>query len=262
MTNRITVAAILAIGISLLLYGATQWKVKAEMKPTPVIVAKEDIPPHTEITEDMLNTSVVVPREGVPPNAILNKEELIGKYTQVDYGVSKNSYFYRHKVVTAEELLDAERMKLKDGERLWTLQADIVASAAGNLVPGVLVDIWFTGTDENGKVVSGKLYEDVRVVGAKNKKAEDIVTMNTTDVDDDKQKSTDLYASVIQLALSDEQVQVMQKAVEVGKLRYIPKSGSLIDIDSEDSDETDDARQEELEESEEQAELLEWIKDQ
>lgn len=261
MAKRLIVSFILAIGISLLLYGATQWKVKAEVKPTPIIVAKTDIPPHTKITEEMLNTSVVVPKQGVPPNAILKKEKLVGKYTQVDYGVSKNSYFYQYKVVTADELLDAERMKLKDGERLWTLKADIVSSAAGNLVPGVRVDVWFTGHDEDKKVVSGKLYEDVRVIGAKNNKAEDIVTMNTTDVDDDRQKRTDLYASVIQLALSDEQVQVMQKAVEVGKLRYIPKSGMLIDLDAQyemnSAVGTDNDTG-----NEEQAELLEWIENQ
>lgn len=254
MVKRLVVATMLAIGISLLLYGATQWKVRAEVKPTPVIIAKEDIPPHTEITEEMLNTTMMVPKEGIPPNAILKKEDIVGKYTQVDYGVSKNSYFFENKIVTAEELLDAERMKLKDGERLWTLKADIVESAAGNLVPGVLVDIWFAGYDEDKKVISGKLYEDVRVIGAKNKRAEDIVQMNTTE-DEGKQKSTDRYASVIQLALSDEQVQVMQKAVEVGKLRYIPKSGSLVTLDDEDEAEEDATE----EENEEQAELLEWI---
>jgi len=267
MVKRILLASVLAVGVILLLYGATEFKVKAEIKPTEVIVAKVDIPPHTEITEDMLNTSVVVPREGIPPNAILDQEEIIGKYTQVDYGIPKNGYFYQGKVVTQEELLDAERMKLKDGQRLWTVKADIVESHAGNLVPGVLVDVWFTGKDpDSKKVINGKLFEDVLVVGAKDRQAQDIVKMNTTSSDEEENDSStrkDLYASVIQLALSDEQIGIIQKASQIGELTYIPQSGPIVSILDEEKDEEEEVDSGLKDKPrEEQQEILEWIEQQ
>lgn len=221
----------IAVGVSVvaLVFGANTAYVNSMVKPINVPIASQDIPPHTQITEEMIKM-VQLPTKGIPPEAIKSKEELIGKWSQVDYGIPKNSYFYKGKVVSEEELLDAERMKLKDGERLYTFTVDIEKSAAGNIIPGVLVDIWYIGRTPDNEQIVGRLFRDVLVIGAKNRKAEDILEKQTQ-TDEKNKENRELYPTVIQLAVNDEQIPYLDLARATGAIQLIPKSGAVVTMD-------------------------------
>ena len=239
MKYRRLIAVLAAVGIVGALYTINNFQTKREIKTTLVYVAKSDIPPHTRITEDML-LAVSEPRDGIPPNAITNKDQIIGKWIQVNYGIPQNGYFFKEKVVDEQALMDAERMKLRPEQQLLTVTVDIERAAAGNVIPDSLVDVWWVSKSTSGKenkVVSGRLFSNVLVVGAKNRNAEDVVNKNTTEIQktDEKQVTTkqsnnakELYPTIVQLAVNDEEMQYIRAAEVLGKIYLVPHAGPLV----------------------------------
>ncbi|KGP77788.1 MULTISPECIES: SAF domain-containing protein [Paenibacillus] len=224
----VMMSAIVVIGF----VGISEYRVRTELKSTVVYFAKQDIPAHTEITESMLE-AIDLPLKGLPPGIIYNKKDIVGKYTQVQYGLAQNSYFFQSKIVTQDELMDAARLKLHDGQVLWTGSVNLVEASAGNVLPDTDVDVWFSAVETEGmdsKWVIGKMYEGVRVVSAKNKKAEDIVTKNTTNTVNSNGETTapkkELYPTVVQLAVEDEQYQMLtaslSNAFKDGNIILVP----------------------------------------
>ena len=228
--KRLLVSILVSLGVVGALYLGNQLSIKSQVQPTAVPVAAVDIPPHTEITQDMIKV-MALPAKGIPPEAIRSVDEVVGKWTQVDFGVPKNSLFYQGKVVTQEELLDAERLKLKDGERLYTITVDVEKSAAGNIIPGVLVDVWYIGKAGNdNKQLAGRLFQDVLVVGAKNRKAEDIVANNANT--GEEQQKTEKYPTIVQLAVTDDMIPYLDLARSMGQIKLIPKSGAIVTVEN------------------------------
>ncbi|WP_234410430.1 Flp pilus assembly protein CpaB [Caldalkalibacillus mannanilyticus] len=216
-------ALVLGFCLICILYLAYDLKVQTEVRPTVIAVTVQDIPPYTQIEEGML-TEIELPARSIPPTALHSKEEIIGKWTQVDFGIPNNSFFYENKVVTQEELLDAERMKLGENKRLYTMTVDLEKSAAGNIIPNVLVDIWFTGRGYGNEVVSGRVYQNVQVIGAKNRQAENIIVKNVSG----QENKVELFPTIIQLAVSDDQIDLLAKAEQLGQIRLVPKSGAIV----------------------------------
>jgi Flp pilus assembly protein CpaB len=233
--KRLLVSILVSLGVVGALFIGNQINIQKQVQPTPVPVAAVDIPPHTEITQDMVKI-MELPAKAIPPEAMRTMQDVVGKWTQVDFGVPKNSLFYQGKVVTQEELLDAERLKLKDGERLYTLTVDVEKSAAGNIIPGVLVDVWYLGKGNDNKQLAGRLFQDVLVVGAKNRKAESIVTTNAST--GEEQQKTEKYPTIVQLAVTDEMIPYLDLARSMGQIKLIPKSGAIVTVEDDSRPET------------------------
>jgi pilus assembly protein CpaB len=234
MKKKRLVAMVVALAVIVAFYGISEYRLNTEMRPTVAYFAKFDIPPHTEITEDMI-AEMILPEKGLPPNIIRSKRDIVGKFTQIDYGVTKNSFFFEDKVVTEDELLDAVRMKLKPNQKLWTGDVNIYTSAAGNVIPGSVVEVWLK-TEVGGKALVGRLYSDIYVLATKNKKAENIVEPNVTkkETPDGKPVNTkkEFFPTIVQLAVTDEQFQILTAATSTAfskpELFLVPKSGPLL----------------------------------
>ncbi|MED0738882.1 Flp pilus assembly protein CpaB [Aneurinibacillus thermoaerophilus] len=234
--NRVyaLITSLMVVG---LFYGINEYRLKSEIQPVKIVVAKQDIPPHTQITPDMLK-EVVVSYKSLPQNIYYAAKDVVGKWTQVDYGLSQNSYFFDSKVVTADKLADAERMKLKPGQKPFTLSTNIETSAAGNVIPGSLVDVWWTSRgNEEGKIISGRIYQGIYVLSSKNRQAENLVSKNVTNPpqsdgkqiqNQDAQVRKELVPSIVQLAVDDDQFQVLQAAAKLGTISLVPKDGPLV----------------------------------
>jgi len=234
MKKKRLVALICAVAVIVAFYGISEYRVKTELQPTVAYFAKFDIPPHTKITEDMIG-EMTLPEKGMPPNVVRAKKDIIDKYSQIDYGIPKNSYFFEEKVVSEQELMDAVRMKLKPNQKLWTSDVNIYTSSAGNVIPGSVVEVWYS-TEVGGKVLVGRLYTDVYVLSTKNKKAEDIKDSNVTNKEtpDGKkvEQKKEYFPSIVQLAVTDEQYQILTAAQSSAftkpELFLVPKSGDLL----------------------------------
>jgi pilus assembly protein CpaB len=154
----------------------TKVTIKAEINETEVVVTKVDIPPRTEITDEMLET-IVVPAKGVPTNAFKNKEDIIGKWTVAGYGISKHSFIYKDKIVDKSELPDAGLLELKENEVAVPLLVDLETSLGNSIIPNTHVDLYFrTVLHDNNqtKALYGKVASQVRVVAVKDAEASNV----------------------------------------------------------------------------------------
>ena len=154
----------------------TQVTIDAEVNEKTVIVTKVDIPPRTQITEDMLSTHSV-PSRAIPLNAITDPDEIVGKWTVSGYGISKNSFVYEDKIVEQKDLPDAGLLELKEGEVAVPLLVDLETSLGNSIIPNTNVDLYFRNVIYDGKeqkALLGPLASNIRVVAVKDSQASNV----------------------------------------------------------------------------------------
>lgn len=167
----LTVAALIVV---MLVYMNTSIKAKVNLQE--VVVTKKEIPPRTEITEDML-TTISVSNQGIPTNAIRKKSDMIGKWTVSGFGIPTNSFIYTDKIVEKSELPDAGILDLKKGEVAFPLLVDLETSLGNSIIPDTKVDLYFRSVVNAGdkdQAVYGKLASQVRVVAVKDADASNV----------------------------------------------------------------------------------------
>ena len=185
--------------------------VKKEMRLTKTYIASRDIPPRTMIMDtDLLE--VEVPKHYVLSDSFTNKEELIGKYTDIQGKIPAGSLFYKTMVYDKESLPDSPTTELKDGQAAYSLEVDL-AKLGGPLVPGQRVDVYASFVERDSSVISGALLENVRLIAIK-----DYQGLNL----DDPSSTKTPYLAV--LAIQVEDVELVAMAEKRGDLKLVASS--------------------------------------
>lgn len=159
-----------------LLYLYTEMKIDKEVNEVQVVYTAAEIPPRTEITDDMLKV-LTKPARSVPLNAITDKKQIVGKWTVSGYGIPENSFVYKGKVVDKSELPDAGLLELKEGEVAVSLLVDLETSLGNSIIPESHIDLYFRNVlydKNNPKALLGPLAENVRVVAVKDSQATNV----------------------------------------------------------------------------------------
>lgn len=215
---RKIVVIILATLVTCGFYFGSQLTVKQKLRRVPVAIATKDIPARTEITEDMVK-EIMLPVSGIPPKIIRRKEDVVGKYTMSNFGIPQNGFFFSAVVKEKEELPAGGIMALKPGEELITMEVDLEKYLGGNAVPGTLINLWFV-TRPMGREqvpVVGKIYENIRVLGARDRRAME-VSIDSPSEAAEKKKSSSSVAKVLLLAVPKEDVKYYFMAKSIGKV--------------------------------------------
>lgn len=201
----------------------TRVKIGAEVKQ--VVVTKVDIPPRTEITQEML-TSIAVPVRGVPNNAIQNQKDIVGKWTVSGYGLSTNSFLYADKIVAKDKLPDAGILALQEHEVAFPLLVDLETSLGNSIIPNSRVDLYFRSLvkDKNqatSSAIYGKVATQVRVVAVKDADADHVFDEqgNTqAQVEEQAKKDKHQLAKIYIFALPKERNELVNKAKLLGEI--------------------------------------------
>lgn len=208
----------------------TRFTIKAEINEVEVTVSKVDIPPRTEITEDMVET-ITIPLKGVPTAAYRHKDDIIGKYPVSGYGISKNSFIYQDKVVTKDQLPDVGILKLKDDEVAFPLLVDLETSLGNSILPDTYVDLYFKSEikDTNTtKAIYGKLASQVRVVAVKDADASNVFDNEGIRVEEQTNTQKQSLAKIYIFALPDELNEIVNKAKIIGNIVPIATANSYV----------------------------------
>jgi pilus assembly protein CpaB len=198
--------------------------VNKEVSPVEVYFTKTDIPAGVQITDDMVNVRKV-PAAALPPNAITKKEDIVGKYTLYGYGLPVNSYFYKDKVLSKNEMPNASVLKLKNGEFAFPLLVDLETSLGNGIVPDTKVDLAFRGviTDpktQEKKPIYGIIAENVRVTSVKDSKADPVFgDEKSKQKDQQNPPLTKLYTFAVDSELNE----ILNKAMLLGDVRPVAK---------------------------------------
>ena len=175
------------------------------------VVAAKDIPPRTEITEEHL-VEISIP-ENYLMNASLTKEEVIGKYTDIQGMIPAGSPIYASMVHEPSTLPDHPELQLKEGQAVYTLETDL--SGAGSIASGQRVDVHLSLELENETPLTGNILNHARVIAIKDHQGMSLDDPGSTGV-----------PFLILLAVKREDVDLLNMAEMTGEIRLFASSSS------------------------------------
>ncbi len=166
-------------------------------------VAVKDIEPRHKIQEEDL-MEMEVPGMYLQDSAYCRKEDIVGKYTDIQGKIPAGSLFYRSMLQDEKELGDYAQLQLKPGQVLYALQSDMADSV--DFVEGQRVDVYVTMEKES--VMTGCLLKHARIVSIKDHKG---LSLQDTD-------STGIPYR-ISLAINQDDIAIVSLAEKVGRIR-------------------------------------------
>ncbi len=166
--NKNTVTIIGVVAIILILFFGYRYQIKKQVSPvTGIPVAAQTIQPRTKITADMLEYIDVAPIVLQKGEVITNKNLIIGKYSNYNTIIPKGSMFYNATVINEEELPDSAFIEVADGEVPYNFPVTMDSTYGNSIYPGNYIDIYMKAEGKDGKLMVGKLLENVKVLAVK-----------------------------------------------------------------------------------------------
>lgn len=166
--NKNTVTIIGVVAIILILFFGYRYQIRKQVSPvTGIPVAKETIQPRTLIEEDDLEYISVAPIVLQKGKVITNKAAIVGKYSNYNTVIPKGSMFYRDTVVEESKLPDSAFIQVADGEVPYNFPVNMDTTYGNSIFPGNYIDIYMKAERKDGKLMVGKLLENVKVLAVK-----------------------------------------------------------------------------------------------
>ncbi len=276
----VTVAGVAVVAV----YFYTDSTIKTELAPTTVVVAKQDIPPHTEITKEMLVEASDIPRKALPQESpyASSIDEVAGKWTVDGYGISAKGFINTKKVVDIEKLPDAGLLELKEGEYAFPILVDLETSHGNAIRPDSYVDLYFSTKiqftsipleiwQENGLKLGtisiedeplffGKIASKVRVVDVKDNRSNNVFTTDEyTEAADGataKSSTKKTTARLYTIAVDLETLEYLNKAKLKGEVIPIAHGESYAKSDKEEVQKENQEEDQDVVQEEEDQEVL------
>ena len=167
LSNKNTVTLIAAVLIVVVLYFFYNWRVSQATSPIRVPYAIQEIAPRTEIKKEMIGY-IEIPQSAMKGNVLTNENtQILGMYTNINTTIPLGSLFYRSQVVRREELPDSFLVDIEEGYVAYNFDVNIKSTYGNSMYPGNYVDVYFKGVDDTGKLMIGKLIENVKILAVK-----------------------------------------------------------------------------------------------
>lgn len=178
-------------------------------------VAAHDIDPRTRIDESDIKF-IAVPNAYLMDNAFRTKEEVVGKYTEIQGAIPKGSPFYKSMLFEEAELPDHCVLQLENGEAVYSFHGD--NGTFSSLTAGLRVDVHITISMNNAPAITGILLEHARILALKDHQGTDVKSRDSSGV-----------PYIIEIAVQKTDLDLMTLAETTGELRFFASSDSYQD---------------------------------
>lgn len=220
--NKNTVTIIGVVLIMCILYFGYNWRVKQATTPVKVPYAKVTIQPRTKITEDMISYEEVLPSM-IKSNTITNIKFIVGKWSNYNTLIPAGSLFYTETVISAEELPDSAFVSIQEGYTAFNLSVNTETTYGNSVYPGNYIDIYFKAINADGKIMVGKLIENVKVLAVKDRNGRHVF----------ENSSEERTPSIIIFAVPEDIHLLLRKATYLSNIKEI--SAELIPVPTTES---------------------------
>lgn len=173
-SNKNTVTVVGVILAIVVLYMGYNWRVKSAINPVSVPYALKTISAGTQIKEEDIGT-IEVPPAMLKGDVITKKADVVDMYTAIDSVVPEGSVFYGRSVVSKESLPGSIILDYPKNYVLYNLDVDMASTYSNSIVTGNYIDIYLkvmnhvdsnqAVTEDNDKIMVGKLLQNVKVLG-------------------------------------------------------------------------------------------------
>ena len=177
--NTVTIIGVIAV-IAILYFGYNYQLNKAITKVKNIPIAATTIQPRTEITRDMIEYIDVVPQM-LKGNVIRTSANVIGKYSNYNTMIPAGSLFYSDTVVLKDELPDSAFVNVKEEEIPYSFPVTMASTYGNSIMPGNYIDIYMKAKDDNGRLIVGKLVENIEVLSVKDSTGKNVFETTTED---------------------------------------------------------------------------------
>lgn len=171
--NKNTVTILGVIVVLALLYWGYSSQINDAVQPVSVPIASQTIKGRTLITSDMIS-NIEISSIAVTDNIYTSASAIIGKYTNVNTMVPKGSMFYKEVIIDNSEFKDTVFDELEDDEIPYLFSVDMETTYGNSIYPKKTIDIWMKAIEDDGKVIVGKLIEDVVVLAVRDNAGKDV----------------------------------------------------------------------------------------
>lgn len=161
--NKNTVTIFAVILCLVIIYWAYWWRINKATEPRMVPYATRTLEPRTLITADMVGTRKV-PGKTITANVITESSLIIGKYVSNDAEIPADSMFYNDTLKTWDELPSSLYEDIPDGNTIVALPVTIETTYGNSIFTGNYIDLYFSGYDDDGKLLIGKFIESIKVL--------------------------------------------------------------------------------------------------
>ena len=168
LQNKNTVTILGAVLVVLILYFGYNYRINQAINPVRVPYAKVTIQPRTKITEDMIGY-VDVPPAMVKGKIITNQNLIVGKWSNYNTIIPFGSLFFQDSVISASELPDSAFVSIPAGYTAFNLPVDTESTYGNSIFPDNYIDLYLKAFNADGKIIFGKLVENVKVLAVKDK---------------------------------------------------------------------------------------------
>ena len=174
LKNKNTITILGVIAIILVLFFGYRYQIKKQVKPiTGIPVASQTIQPRTKITSDMIEYIDVAPIV-LQGNVITNKNLVVGKYSNYNTVIPKGSMFYTDTIIKEEELPDSAFVEVAEGQVPYNFPVNIDTTYGNSIFPGNKMDIYMKAERKDGKLMVGKLIENIEVLAVKDQQGKHV----------------------------------------------------------------------------------------
>lgn len=164
--NKNTITIIGVILIIIILFVGYRMQIKRQVNPVPVPVATETIQPRTKITKDLIKYVDVAPIV-LGDNVITSSAKIIGKYSNYNTVIPAGSMFYEESVIDEANLPDSSLINLEKGQVPYNFPVSVATTYGNSMFPGNYVDIYMKAQNNDGVLMVGKLFENIKVLAVK-----------------------------------------------------------------------------------------------
>ncbi len=217
MNKNKIVLGLSGAGMTGLFYLGSTIYIDNRLKLVDVPVVLSDLGPRSEIVSEDIGI-VKMPAAYLPQGLILDKETLIGQYTLMSTSIPKGSFIYDTMVETLQDAKDYPSLLLKEGQVVYALEVDLKNTSGNTLQPFQSVDLYVSLVSNRVTIVD-QLIGQVRILSLKDKNGKDI------------EKATELPKLML-IALDQELVSVLTKAIQLGDLIITPSAKNTSDKES------------------------------
>lgn len=169
--NTVTILGVV-LGVLIIYFGYVT-AVNRAIQPITVPYAKVSIQPRTKITEDMVGFTQVPPSL-IKGKAIRNANLIIGKWSGYNSYVPFGSLFFEDNIITQDRLPDSAFINIREGFTAFNLPVDVESTYGNSIFPDNYIDIYLKALNFEGKVIYGKLIENVKILAVKDRNGEHV----------------------------------------------------------------------------------------
>ena len=206
MIKKILIIVTIVLTLSFSLFLSVKTYLEYREDYIDVCVASHQIAQRTLISDKDIAV-IRLPKQVIGEDILNDPEMIKGSYVKLSYSIPKGSCFY--KTALERDIKDLANTLLMKDQVNYDLYVTEAKINSGSIAANMYVDLYLTVT-KNDKPISDLLIRNCRITGLYDGNGKQILNYDT-----------DSRVAIISLAVSEEEVNIINKALKVGELSVI-----------------------------------------